>query len=63
MNNLVSLITPCTIRQTRRIHTILYEWLLEFTDEAEAINASSWAELADLGEEYEGDGFKLRIID
>lgn len=63
MDNLIVLITPTTIRQTRNAHTTLYNWLLEFTDEVEAINASSWAEVADLDEEYEGEGFKLRIID
>lgn len=61
--NLITLTTPTTIRQTRNAHTTLFYWLLEFTDEQEAINASSWAELADIGEEYEGEGFKLKIID
>lgn len=60
---LITLITPTTIRQTRNPHTTLFNWLLEFTTEEEAINASSWAEIADIDEEYEGDGFKLRIID
>ena len=61
--SLVQLITPTTIRQTRDPHRILYEWLCELTDEQEAINASSWAELADVDEEYIGDGFKLKVID
>lgn len=60
---LVQLITPTTIRQTRSPHTILYNWLCEITTEQEAINASSWAEIADLDEEYIGDGFKLKVID
>lgn len=61
--SLVQLITPTTIRQTRDLHRILYEWLCELTDEEEAINASSWAEIAGLYEEYIGDGFKLRVFD
>lgn len=61
--SLIVLTTPTSLRQTRNAHTTLFNWLLEFTSEEEAINASSWAELAELDEEYEGEGFKLKIID
>ena len=60
--SLVQLITPYTICQTRSAHVILFGWLCELIDEQEAINASSWAGNASIGEEYIGEGFKLRII-
>lgn len=62
-NSLIFGIKPTGSIQTRRIHTVLYEWIAEIAGELEAIKATSWAELACLDEEYEGEGFKLRVID
>ena len=61
--SLIQLITPKNIRQTRSIHTTLFDWISEIAGELEAIEATSWGELACLDEEYEGEGFKLRVID
>lgn len=62
-NSLIQLITPSSIKQTRSIRTVLFDWVSEIAGELEAINATSWAELACLDEEYEGECFKLRVID
>ncbi len=62
-NSLIYGTKPTGSIQTRSIHTVLYEWIAEIAGELEAINATSWAELACLDEEYEGEGFKLKVID
>lgn len=58
---MIQLITKNSIRQARDTD-ILFDWLYEITTEIEAIEASSWAEIACIDEEYEGTCFKLRII-
>lgn len=40
----------------------LITWLRKITSSKEAANALSWVELACTGEEYSGDGFKLKCI-
>lgn len=62
-NSLIFATKPTGAIQTRSIHTVLFDWISEIAGELEAINATSWAELACLDEEYEGEGFKLRVID
>lgn len=55
-------VTEYTIKQTRDWKYILFEWVEEVAGEWAAIEATSWAELAEYGEEYEGEGFKIRCI-
>lgn len=62
-NSLIHGTTPTGDIQTRRIRTTLFDWVSEIAGELEAINATSWAELACIEEEYEGEGFKLKVID
>lgn len=62
-NSLIFGTKPAGSIQTRSIHTVLFDWIAEIAGDLEAINATSWAEIASLDEEYEGDGFKLRVID
>ena len=61
--SLVQFITPTAIFQTRNIRTTLFDWISEIAGVMEAIDATSWAEIACIDEEYEGEGFKLKIID
>ncbi len=49
----------------RESHYRVYELLrtYDLADEQEAIEASSWCELAEIGETYETDNFKIEVID
>lgn len=49
----------------REPHYRVYELLIKhgLADEQEAIEASSWCELAAIGETYETDSFKIEVID
>ena len=55
-------ITKTEIKFTRDWKRILFDWVEEVAGEWAAIEATSWAELAEYGEEYEGDGFKICCI-
>lgn len=56
-------ITENYIWQTRDWRDTLFGWVEEVAGEWAAIETTSWAELAEYGEEYEGEGFKLRCIE
>lgn len=56
-------ITKNRIKQTRDWKDTLFNWIEEVAGEWAAIEATSWAELAEYGEEYEGEGFKLRCVE
>ena len=49
----------------RESHYRVYELLTKYglAEEQEAIEASSWCELAEIGETYETDNFKIEVID
>lgn len=59
---MIQLITKNSITQTSDTHKILFRWLHEIASAKEAKNALIWADLACVGEEYIGNGFKLRRI-
>lgn len=40
---------------------VVYDWISSNFDDLEAIRASSWCELATVGETYQGNGFTLEI--
>ena len=44
-----------------RVYELLKE--LDLTDEQEAIKASSWCELAEIGEIYENENFTIEVIE
>ena len=48
---------------TNKGATRIYDYIDDLVGTEEAINASSWCELAEIGERYEGDGFTITVVE